>query len=211
MVGHIEREPKGCLKPGMDLVLTGYAGDAGARLIAACRRGELASRFSGVYLDRMTGASGQAGGKEALRRVPGDAEWKALGAAEWEAAGYGGVHTAIWKLAGAYHLGFTIDLHRIPVRQETIEICEYFDLNPYRLYTDQAMLLACENGWQLTEKLKALQMPAAVIGMVRAGEKKEICYGEVRGYLEKPREDELFRVLTREEAAERTGRGKNER
>jgi hydrogenase expression/formation protein HypE len=36
-------------------------------------------------------------------------------------------------MAEASGVGLEIDLKKIPVRQETIEICEFFGINPYEL------------------------------------------------------------------------------
>ena len=45
----------------------------------------------------------------------------------------GGVFGALWEMAEASGVGLEIDLKKIPIRQETIEICEFFNLNPYQL------------------------------------------------------------------------------
>lgn len=38
----------------------------------------------------------------------------------------GGIFGALWEMAEASGVGLEIDLKKIPVRQETIEICEFF-------------------------------------------------------------------------------------
>ena len=43
-------------------------------------------------------------------------------------------------------VGLEIDLKKIPIRQETIEICEFFDLNPYKLLSGGSLLLAAADG-----------------------------------------------------------------
>lgn len=58
---------------------------------------------------------------------------------------------------------FEIDLKKIPVRQETIEICEFFGLNPYELISGGSMLMAAEDGNQLVHELEKAGIPAAVI------------------------------------------------
>ncbi len=47
----------------------------------------------------------------------------------------GGILTAIWNLTGAYETGVEFYLRQIPMRQETVEVCERLELNPYRLYS----------------------------------------------------------------------------
>ena len=45
----------------------------------------------------------------------------------------GGIYGALWELAEASGVGLEIDLKAIPIRQETVEVCEQFHLNPYQL------------------------------------------------------------------------------
>ena len=46
--------------------------------------------------------------------------------------GEGGFLSALWKMAEASGAGLSADLRSVPIRQETIEICEIFDVNPYK-------------------------------------------------------------------------------
>ncbi len=179
----IERVCKGSLRPGQDLVAAGYAGLAGTRRIAAERAEELKQWFSPAYI-------------EELRKAPAAnvLDWTVWGAAEWEEAGEGGIYTALWTLSGAYGVGFTVDLRKIPVKQGTIEICERYGLNPYRLWSEGCTVLAADNGGRLAERLAAEGVDAAVIGCVREGIVREVTYGDVRGFMERPREDELCRL-----------------
>ncbi len=78
----------------------------------------------------------------------------------------GGIWRALWELAGDYDVGLTVDLHKIPVRQETIEVCEIFGLNPYELLSGGAMLMVTWQGEALTEALTEAGVHAAVIGFI---------------------------------------------
>lgn len=61
---------------------------------------------------------------------------------------------ALWNLSGAYQKGFEIDLHQIPVRQETIEVCEFYDLSPYDLLCGNCMVFVADNGAHLVKELE---------------------------------------------------------
>lgn len=188
MMRLIERESKGELKAGYDLVMAGFAGREGARRVARARREELLMQFTEDYIRQIL--------EEDEYEICGkDHLWRTLGASEWEETGEGGIFTALWTLSGAYGKGFEVNLHKIPVRQETIEICERYDLNPYRLYSKNAVLLAACNGGQLAEALRRQGIPGAVIGTVSSGIGREICYGEVHGFMERPRQDEIYKIL----------------
>lgn len=187
----IERESRGTMRPGQDLVVAGYVGLKGSRQIARARAQELLNWFSGEYIRQM----------QQLADVELDmspAAWKKLGVTEWEDAAEGGIHTALWNLSGAYMTGFEIDLHKIPVKQETIEICERYDLNPYDLWCSNCTVLVADNGGQLVQALGKLGIPAQCIGTVNRGIKREICYGEVHGFMDRPKRDELYKILNQE-------------
>lgn len=188
----IKREAKGVMKPGQELVAAGYAGMEGARRIALVREKELLGWFSQDYVRQI---------QEKETFIIGDnlTPWREYGAAEWEEAGEGGIFTALWNLSGAYMLGFEVDLCEIPVGQETIEVCERYELNPYRLYSGNCAVAAADNGGRLARRLAGEGIPAAVIGVVREDIRREICYGRVKGFLERPRQDELYKVLKQEE------------
>lgn len=58
------------------------------------------------------------------------------------AIGDGGVYAALWRLGERYGLGLCVYGESIPILQETIEVCEIADKNPYRLESD-GFLCAC--------------------------------------------------------------------
>lgn len=108
----------------------------------------------------------------------------------------GGIFGGLWQLASGKGVGLVVDLKCIPVRQETIELCEYFDINPYELLAGGSLLATTKNGGELVHALRALGIPAAVIGHTVKGNDRIICRdGETR-YLEPARGDEIFRYHT---------------
>lgn len=192
MMRLIEREPRGegSLHGGQDLVIAGYAGWEGSKRIAKEKEAELFAWFSREYVEKMQ--------QETPVKIDHvSIPWQEYGAWEWEEVGEGGIFTALWNLSGAYRTGFEVNLHSILVRQETIEVCERYDLNPYRLYSGDCMLVAADNGLHLVQKLETMGAAAAVIGQVKPGIKREIFYGQVRGFLERPREDEIYKIVRR--------------
>ena len=80
------------------------------------------------------------------------------------------------------------------VRQETIELCEVFDINPYLLISSGCMLIGCENGNLLVERLQDAGIPAAVIGRATEGNDRVIRSGEETRFLEPAGSDELYKI-----------------
>ena len=188
MMRKIERENTGLLHAGQDLVVAGYAGLAGTVKLAEAKEEELSRWFSNGYMEEIAGCS-----RYLLREETGF--WRDCGAAEWEPAGEGGILTAIWNLTGAYETGVEFYLRQIPIRQETVEVCERLELNPYRLYSQGCVLLTADNGGQLVRALAAKNIPAQVMGRVNKGIAREMIVQEGRGFLERPQPDEITKVI----------------
>ena len=108
----------------------------------------------------------------------------------------GGLFGALWEMAEASDVGLEIDLKKIPIRQETVEICEYFDINPYGLISSGMMLMAAEDGNALVKQLQEAGIDATVIGKATAGNDRVILRDEERRFLEPPKTDELYKALS---------------
>ena len=189
MMRKIERENTGLMRAGQDLAVAGYAGLAGTLALAEARSQELSLFFSDEYMEKIAGC------RTLILEKRDAAFWRGLGASEWEPAGEGGILTAIWNLSGAYETGVEFSLRKIPLRQETVEVCERLELNPYRLYGEGCYLLAADNGGQLVEKLAGEGIFAQVIGRVKDGIAREMIVQDGRGFLERPQPDEMWKVL----------------
>lgn len=188
MMRRIDRDNTGDMKPGQDLVVAGYVGLSGMFYLMKERREELERWFSKNYLE----------GISALEKylVEQDTEfWKRMGATEWEESDLGGILNSIWVLSGAYETGIEFAIRKIPIRQETIEICERLECNPYRLYSKGCWLLTAVSGTQLVDALEAEGIPAAIIGRINTGIAREIISEEGRGFLERPHKDEIFKII----------------
>lgn len=188
MMRKVERENTGTMRAGQDLVVAGFAGLAGTVILARIERTGLERWFSGEYLDMIAG-------NETVAWNGNLDDWKPFGATECEPAGEGGILTALWNLSGAYETGIEFSLRRIPVKQETIEICERLELNPYRLYSKGCCLLVADNGGQMVEALSREGIFARVIGKVNRGIAREILSAEGHGYLDRPQPDEMKKVV----------------
>ncbi len=108
----------------------------------------------------------------------------------------GGIFGALWEIGAASNVGLEIDLKAIPIKQETVEICEFFDINPYQLISSGSMLMIAADGKELVEALAKEGVCATVIGKVIAGNDRVIVRDDERRFLEPPKTDELYKVLS---------------
>ena len=108
----------------------------------------------------------------------------------------GGIYGALWEVAESTGVGLEIDLKKIPIRQETIEICEFFELNPYELISSGSLLMVTDDGLGLVRNLEKEGIPAAVIGRICEGNDRVVINDDEKRFLEPPKSDELYKAIT---------------
>ena len=107
----------------------------------------------------------------------------------------GGIFAALWEISRRIGVGLTIDLKKIPVKQETIEICEFYGLNPYLLLSGGGLIMLTENGKALVKGLENAGISAAIIGKTNSSNDKIVMNEEETRYLEPPVPDEIYKVF----------------
>lgn len=175
-------------KPGQDILVTKWIGIEGTSIIAKEKEKELLERFSQAFVDTAKGFD------QYLSVLPDSRIAVEHGVSAMHDVTEGGIYGALWEVAEASGIGLEIDLKAIPIRQETIEICEYFELNPYYLISSGCMLMAADQEHDLVRKLEAAGIPAAVIGKATDGKARRIWNGGEESYLERPKTDELYKI-----------------
>ena len=191
----IGKAPKGKMistggaRPGDDIVITKWIAIEGTMILAKEREKELLERFPKKMIEEAKKM------EKYLSVVPEAAAAVKSGVNAMHDVTEGGIFGALWEMAEASGVGLEIDLKKIPVRQESIEICEYFGINPYELISSGSMLMAASDGNMLVRNLEKEGIPAAVVGKAMEGNDRILINdGEVR-FLEPPKTDELYKVL----------------
>ena len=110
----------------------------------------------------------------------------------------GGVFAALWELVEDRNVGLEVDLRKIPIRQETVEICEVLGINPYELYGAGALLIVTKNANGIIREMEKEGIPAAIIGKITKECSKVLLKGEEKRYLDRPCKEAL-EVLSKEE------------
>jgi hydrogenase maturation factor len=176
-------------KPDQEIVMTKWAGLEGTAIIASAKEAELRTKYSASFLD---GAKKMI---EYISVVPDAEVARAVGVTSMHDVTEGGIFGALWEIAAASKVGLEVDLKKILLKQETVEICEFYDLNPYMLISSGCMLMITDKANQLVDRLKAAGIAAAVIGRITEGNDRIIINEEERRYLEPPKSDELYKVM----------------
>ncbi|CRZ35340.1 hydrogenase maturation factor [Herbinix hemicellulosilytica] len=176
-------------KPGQEIVMTKWAGLEGTAILAKEKENELITKYPAAFVD---GAKKMI---DYLSVVPEAKIAVEIGASSMHDAAKGGIFGALWDIGAASKTGLEVDLKKIQLKQETVEICEFYDLNPYMLISGGCLLIVTDRGNMLKDRLKAEGIPAAVIGRITEGNDRIILNGEERRFLEPPKADELYKVI----------------
>ncbi len=187
MLGSAKCVVEGKASPGEDIVMTKWAGLAGTMQLTKVHEEELKDRFAPGFLNQIDLY------KEMLKVIPEAAIAVKSGATVLHDVAEGGVFGALWELASSSGVGLTIALKKIPIRQETVEICNYLDINPYEFMGTGSLLISCENGHEMVRVLAEADIPAAVIGKVTDSNDRIIVNDDETRFLEPARNEELFR------------------
>lgn len=181
------------LKPDMDIVISKWIALQGTGKIAVVKKEELKKRLP----ERMVRQAATYG--RYLSVIPEAKIAMEHGVCAMHDVSGGGIFRAVWEVAESAGTGIRIDLKKIPVKQETIEVCEVFGLNPYELLSGGAMLFVTEHGEALAEKLKQAGILGTVIGKLTDNNDRVVITrgedGEEVRFLDRPRTDEVDKIL----------------
>lgn len=176
--------------PGDDIVVTKWIGIEGTTIIAKERKQELLTRLPQHLIAEACNM------EQYLSVVPEAGIAVRTGVSAMHDVTEGGIFGALWEVAEASGVGLEADLKKIPIRQETVEICEFFGINPYELISSGSMLITSADGNLLVRELEKCGIPATVIGKITKGNDRVIINGEDRRFLEPPKTDELYKVIS---------------
>ncbi|MBQ6786158.1 MAG: hydrogenase maturation factor [Lachnospiraceae bacterium] len=176
-------------KAEQDVVMTKWLGLEGTATITDRKLRELQTRYPAGILDEV------AAFEQYLSIIPEAATAAKSGVSAMQVVREGGIFGALWELAEESDVGLVIDLKKIPVKQETIEVCEFFDANPYKLLSGGSLLFTTDKGMDLVALLEEQGIAATVIGKTIEGNDRILMNEDEKRFLEPAREDELYKVL----------------
>ena len=176
-------------KPFQDVVMTKWIGLEGTYLLAKERRSELMTRYPESMIDAAEDF------ERFLSVVPEAATAVWSGVSAMHDVSEGGVFSALWQMAESSGVGLEIDMKKIPVKQETIEICEFFGLNPYYFVSGGALLIVTDNGHDLVNELAKQEIFATVIGKTTDGNDRVVMNDYEKRFLEPSQSDGLHQMF----------------
>ncbi|MGN1165867.1 MAG: AIR synthase-related protein [Lachnospiraceae bacterium] len=182
----LEETQKNC--EDAEIVQTKWIGMDGMLQIAKEKEDELKGRFAPAFIRQILSH------RQALFADKEIEVAKAMGVSVMRQITEGGIFAALWELAKESKKGLSIDMKKIAVLQETIEVCEHFRINPYQLTSVGSFLMVTDNGEVLADALLQEGIPASVIGRLTDSHDKVIKNGEDVRYIDRPAPDEIFKL-----------------
>ena len=164
---------------GQDIVMTGYMALESTGVAAVQHREELS--FAPGYL------AGAADYLQELSVVKHAQIALEHGSAVMHDLSETGVFGGLWELGEKMQAGMEIEARNIPVHQETIELSEQLEQNPYTMQSAGSLLVVTRDGNGLVHRYEKEGIHAALIGKVMPGHDKVLLNRDERRFIEQPR------------------------
>lgn len=180
---------------GMDILMTKWVGLYGGAVLAQLKEDELATRYPLSYVRKAASYMADTSLMPELSVIEvAVAENPDCILAAHDVSN-GGVFGALWQMLSACNCGARLAVEKMPVKQEIIEVSEYFDINPYMMNGQGSMLLVAQNGQELKDAFMQAGIMANVIGTTTKEKDRVVMVGEEERYLVPPKGDALNAVF----------------
>ncbi len=103
----------------------------------------------------------------------------------------GGIFGALWRACAELACGCEVNVGRIPIRQEVVEICELFSENPYESDSSGCLLVICDGVSECESAINCLSDEQTVmlseIGHTTNKKDRLVINGENKRFLTPPK------------------------
>lgn len=177
-----------------DIIVTNWIGMAGTTVLARVKREELLLRYTSHFI---TGAD--------MSRYMADADAvcelaMSHGAVYAQEIGDCGVFAALWDMGVSLNCGMDVFLKKIPIKQETVELCNFYNINPYKMYSLGSVLIVTDDSGEMLNALENAGTAACVVGRTNGGRDRVIINGDEKRFIEPARgREELLKTVPRNE------------
>lgn len=187
--------------PGQDVLVSKWIGLEGTALAARRSRAKLLNRYPAYLVEEAEGFD------RYLSVIPEAGIALRAGVCAMHDASEGGILGALWELAEGAGVGLGIDMRKLPLRQETVEVCECCGLNPYELLSGGCLIMTTSDGPGLLAALEQENIPAALIGRVTEGKDRILINGDEIRYMDRPKRDGIYACMEAETPGHSDSRG----
>lgn len=171
---------------GQDVLMTKWAGLEGSAILAKENEQELKKRLEKDLVESAKNMQGF------LSVIQESKIAFSFGATAMHDATEGGIFGAVWEVADCSDTGIEIYKEKIPVKQETKQICEVMGISPYCLISSGTLIITAFEGEKLVDQFKKAGIESSIIGKITESGKKII--DKEGNFLEltQPKSDEIY-------------------
>ena len=174
---------------GQDIIITKWIGLEGTADLAARNQEELLTRYPAYLVEEAAAFD------RYYSILPEAATAVKSGGCTMHDISEGGVFAALWEMAEGAGVGLTIDMKKLPLRQETVEVCEFCNVNPYELRSGGSLIIASPEGTAVVEALAAEGIPAVIVGRFTDSNERLILNEDEIRYMDRPQRDEIYKSV----------------
>ncbi len=180
----------------MDVLVTRYIGIRGTAILAREYRDDLVNRYPKWLVDEACQFDSYLNSSDSQL-----SDENVIYSKEYTEFG---VFEALFQMSRELKCGLEINIKDIPIKQETVEICEFTGVNPYALYAGYSSVVVAKDGKKAVEFYEKNGIPATIVGTTTKDNDKIVINEDERGFLPHIRKDELKTKLGRRLYYERT-------
>ena len=172
---------------GQDIIITKWIGLEGTADLVARNQEGLLTRYPAYLVEEAAAFD------RYYSILPEAATAVKSGGCTMHDASEGGIFAGLWEMAEGAGVGLTIDMKKLPLRQETVEVCEYCNVNPYELRSGGSLIIASPEGTAVVEALRAEGIPATIVGRFTDSNDRLILNEDETRYMDRPQRDEIYK------------------
>lgn len=172
--------------PDEDIVISKWIGLEGTAILAQQNRDAILQRYPGWLVEEAASFS------KYLDTSQEAAVAMKSGVCAIHNLSEGGIFAALWELGEGAGVGLTIDLKKLPIRQETVEICNYLNINPYELLSGGGLLMTTKDGPGLVTAFEEAGIPAVIVGKTTDKNERLIKNEDEIRFLDRPHSDSIY-------------------
>lgn len=168
-----------------NVYVRGFVGNFGTKVLIEEKKNELLKYFSNKYIEKVK--SDLRDGLSPSLFIDKEISDNLF---DKEKIGKGGFLAALWKICDRNKVGLKYDLSKVPIIQGTVEIANFFDINPYRLLTANVEILFIDNNYEIIDNKNMKK-----IGETNNTKQRIRTDIETKSFLTKCYKDDLFNII----------------
>lgn len=177
--------------PGQGIVMVGCAALETTAMLVSDYEERLRTRYSASYLQEIKAVCQDLSLHRILQEAQEIADLTYI-----HDLSSGGVFAGLWELGEGAGCGIEASLKQIPIKQETIEACDFFDINPYMTYSGGSVLVVTSDEDAFINFFKKHEISANRVGQTTAHNDRIVWNGnqeDIR-YLTPPKGDDALKI-----------------